>query len=60
MQLTNPSVEFAIVNGLFNTDYTSQQTLARGICQMHDRDRYEKEDGNVGSLSKPTLESKAF
>ena len=63
VQLTNTSVEFAIVNGLFRTDYadyTSQHTLARDICQMHDRDRYEKDNGSVRPFSKPTLESKAF
>ena len=60
VQQTNPSVDFAIVNGLLNTDCTSQQTSARDICQMHDRDRCKKEDGDVRPLGKHTLESKAF
>ena len=60
VQLTNPSVEFVIVKGLLNTDRTSQQASARDICQMHDRNRCEKKDGNARRLSKPTLESKAF
>ena len=60
MQVSNPSVEFATVNGLLNTDCISQQASARDICQMHDRDVCEKKDGSVSPLSEPTLKSKAF